>query len=124
MKYKEIQERVRWLRKNMTQAEKALWVKLRKRKLGGFRFLRQHPIFYQRNFNEHNFFVADFYCAECNLVIELDGKGHACRVEYDQWRDDIIRSKNIQVLRIKNEELENMELVLKKILEELKELNT
>jgi len=39
-------ELARTLRKNSTPAEKLLWSKLRNRKLLGFKFLRQHVIYY------------------------------------------------------------------------------
>ena len=52
----------RKLRKNQTQAEKLLWERLRKDKLG-VRFLRQKPL---------GPYIVDFYCASARLSIELD----------------------------------------------------
>jgi very-short-patch-repair endonuclease len=63
------------LRKNPIPAEKKLWIKLKNRQLLNLKFLRQHPIFYQYN-NQKNFFIADFYCHEIRMVIELDGHIH------------------------------------------------
>ena len=63
----EIHKFARELRRNLTEAEKILWQELRNRKLGGFKFRRQHPI---------NKFVADFYCHEVKLIVELDGSQH------------------------------------------------
>jgi very-short-patch-repair endonuclease len=54
-------------RKGMTEAERILWFALRGRRLLGFKFRRQHPI---------DDFIADFYCHEKKLLIELDGGYH------------------------------------------------
>ncbi|KOH45240.1 endonuclease domain-containing protein [Sunxiuqinia dokdonensis] len=107
--------RARALRKNMTPFEKILWANLRKRKLGGFKFLRQHPIIYQVYNNKPLYFIADFYCADKKLVIELDGKIHDFQKEEDTARDEIMASLGLHVIRIRNEELENMRSVLHKI---------
>lgn len=115
-KYKTIKELARKLRKNPTNAEKKLWKILRKRKLDGFKFLRQHPIIYEQRQNKINFFIADFYCAEKKLVVELDGKVHHYQKHYDQQRDLILKEKDLNVLRIKNKYLENIETVKQRIL--------
>ena len=52
------------LRRKMTPYEKALWQRLRTHKIAGFKFRRQHPI---------KFYIADFYCHEARLVVEVDG---------------------------------------------------
>ena len=52
------------LRRKMTPYEKVLWQRLRTKKIVGFKFRRQHPI---------KFYIADFYCHEARLVIEVDG---------------------------------------------------
>ena len=115
MKYSEIKEITNKLRKNMTPAEKLLWANLRKHKLGEGRFLRQYPIFYDRNFSDVRFFVADFYCPMYKLVVELDGKIHDYQQEHDRHRDEIIEWHGMKVLRIKNEELKDIRSVIAKI---------
>ena len=55
------------LRKNQTKAESFLWELLRRKQLNNLKFRRQHPI---------GDYIADFYCPEKNLVIELDGSIH------------------------------------------------
>jgi len=92
-----------------------LWQKLRNKKLYGYKFLRQHPIIHSRFINKLYFFIADFYCAEKELVIELDGKIYENQKEYDEQRDLILKEKNLTIIRFKNEELEKMETVLLKI---------
>ncbi|TVQ87046.1 MAG: DUF559 domain-containing protein [Bacteroidetes bacterium] len=104
----------------MTPSEVLLWKNLKGKKLDGYKFLRQHPIFYQRNFTDLRFFVADFYCAEAKLVIELDGKIHDFQKQYDVWREEILKSKNLNVIQIKNDELKDQDSVIKKIKTALK----
>ena len=101
-------------RKIQTKSELLLWERLRNRKLKGFKFRRQHPI---------SNFIADFYCVECNLVIELDGDYHQHRdqSEYDQGRTYELEELNLKVVRFTNREvIENIELVLEKIVRNLR----
>jgi len=53
----------RKLRRNMTSAEKVLWNILRRKSFSGYKFLRQHPVFYRINRKWIDFYIADFYCA-------------------------------------------------------------
>jgi len=115
MHYSEIKKKATELRKQPTGAEALLWLNLRKRKFEGMKFLRQHPIIYERDGNEHFFFIPDFYCAEAKLAVELDGPIHKRSVEHDAHRDEILNAHGIRVLRIKNEELKDIEKVLDKI---------
>ena len=113
--FKTIKKYARLLRNNITGSEKILWKHLRNRQLSGYKFLRQHPIVYKADLKGLNFFVADFYCHERKLVIELDGSIHDDKVEYDQFRDSELNDMGIRVLRIKNDELDNIEEVIQKI---------
>ncbi|SHI53856.1 Protein of unknown function [Tangfeifania diversioriginum] len=67
------------------------------------------------------FYVPDFFCYKENLAIELDGKIHLYRKAEDNRRDEILKELGIKVLRIKNEELENIDNVLLKIKNEFRE---
>ncbi|MDF1548138.1 MAG: endonuclease domain-containing protein [Bacteroidales bacterium] len=111
----------RELRKNQTPTEKLLWANLRNRKLNGFKFLRQHPILYSSFNGDNKYFIPDFYCAEKKLIIELDGKIHDFQKDYDQNREAILTDLGMKVIRFKNEDLENMKLVIKRIKEYLDE---
>jgi len=115
MKYIEIKKIAQRLRKYQTDSERKLWERIRKRQLHGRKFLRQHPLLYDRKGNDLNFFIPDFYCAEENLIIEVDGKIHDYQKDRDEQRQLILESKGLKVVRIKNEELSNMEKVLEKI---------
>jgi very-short-patch-repair endonuclease len=101
-------------RQVQTEAEAILWKCLRNRNLGGFKFRRQHPI---ANF------IADFFCLECNLIVEVDGDYHNEREQkkYDEGRTSELGKLNIKVIRFANREvLENLDFVLKEIANHLK----
>jgi leucyl-tRNA synthetase len=106
----------RELRKNQTPAEVKLWNLLRNRRLLGFKFLRQHPIVVEKYNGRTGFYIADFYCSEKKLVIEVDGLIHAFQIDYDKARDVIMNEFELTVFRITNDEVEkNVFEVLKKI---------
>jgi len=108
-------KRARKLRQNSTEAENLLWLNLRNRRFLNLKFLRQHPIIYQVFQNRPLYFIADFYCAEKKLVIEVDGKIHDFQVEEDLHREDILKSLKLNILRIKNEEVDDMHKVKENI---------
>ena len=82
----------RELRQNSTNAERKLWKYLRNRGLNKLKFRRQHPI---------GLYIADFYCHEKKLVLELDGGGHSGCVK-DKARDEYMRKNGITVIRVWN----------------------
>ncbi|MCB0755690.1 MAG: endonuclease domain-containing protein [Flavobacteriales bacterium] len=113
---KKIVDLCRELRKNSTQAERLMWKNLRNRRISGKKFSRQFPIVYSSINGLHYFFVADFYCHEKKLVIEVDGIVHDFQEDYDRGRTYIINEMGIRVLRFSNQEVsENMSSVLKEI---------
>ena len=106
-------ELARKLRQNMTPAEKILWERINKKELGGHRFRRQHPI--------HRY-ILDFYCHSKMLAVEIDGPVHDDRVEYDQYRDEVLKSTGIETLRFSNHKIENaIEEVIESIRKKLSE---
>ena len=95
------------LRKKQTPAELAFWEEVKDKNFFGFKFLRQHPLFYEY-YEKKKFFIADFYCAELGLIIEIDGGIHEQQVDYDRIRTEIIEAQHeFKVIRIKNEEVLN-----------------
>jgi len=104
----------------MTVAEKILWNELQDRKFFGMKFLRQHPLFCVYE-GRDTFFVADFYCHERLLAVELDGKIHDNQKERDELRTHLINTKGVRVVRFKNEEVENS---VSSVLEQLKRILT
>jgi len=99
----------------MTEAETIVWEIVRNRRLDGKKFLRQHKIIYENSFDSFQFFVADFYCAEEKLLLEIDGLIHESQKEYDLWRTSVLNELGLRVLRIQNEETNFKELLIEKI---------
>lgn len=93
-------EKARLLRKHMTSSEKILWQVLRKKRLSGLIFRRQHPV---------GRFIVDFYCHQAKLVIEVDGNIHNTlqNIEYDENRTFELEIFGLKVIRFKNEEISN-----------------
>ena len=84
------------LRRTATAAEMILWERLRDRRFNGLKFRRQKPI---------GRYIVDFYCAEKKLVIELDGSSHDNKQEYDNWRDEAMRTGQLHIIRISNDQI-------------------
>ncbi|MGH8093135.1 MAG: HsdR family type I site-specific deoxyribonuclease, partial [Chthoniobacterales bacterium] len=89
-------ERARQLRQQQTPAEEIAWELLRDRQLNGWKFRRQHQI---------GDYIADFFCAEQMLVVEVDGEVHTSSAvaTKDAQRDAYLRSLGYTVLRFQNE---------------------
>ena len=105
-------ERASQLRKDMTPAEVLLWERLKGKQICGVRFRRQHPI---------SRYIADFYCHAARLVVELDGKIHLAKKENDKERTKEIEELGIQIIRFKNEEVEeNIDNIVDRITEKVK----
>jgi very-short-patch-repair endonuclease len=97
------------LRKNMTDAENMLWLKLRRKQLKGYPFYRQKII---------GNYIVDFYCPKANLVIELDGGQHFSKIgeAKDRTRDDVLRKMGVRVLRFSDRDVfENTDGVMERI---------
>ena len=103
-----IHDRARRLRRDSTDAERALWHALRRNALGA-NFRRQHPI---------PPYVADFACVEARIVVEVDGGQHGG--PRDTTRDAAMHAAGWRVLRFWNDEvLHNKAGVLTRIKEAL-----
>ena len=89
-----IQKRAKELRQTMTLAENTLWQHLRNKQLNGLKFRRQHPL---------GPFIADFYCAACRLVIELDGAIHDTQQAQDAARTEQFEDYGYRVIRFHND---------------------
>ncbi len=79
----------------MTDAEIALWAKLRRKQLLGLQFYRQKPL---------GNYIVDFYCASARLVIEVDGGQHYEKegAAQDAARERYLESLSLEVLRFSN----------------------
>ena len=86
------------LRKGMTTQEKHLW----------YDFLKNYPVHFYRQRPIYRF-IADFYCSEAKLVIEIDGSQHYSKegTEYDSLRSEIINKYGVEVIRFSNNDINN-----------------
>ena len=96
--------RAKELRKAGLLHEALFWNQIKSGKLGGLDFDRQKII---------GNYIVDFYCAEKNVIIELDGSSHDGRERYDKERDEFLFSLGLTVIRISVADvLNNMEGVV------------
>jgi very-short-patch-repair endonuclease len=88
----------RALRLKMTDAEHALWQRIRLKQLHGLQFYRQKPLLA---------FIVDFYCPKAKLVIELDGSQHfeEAHRAADEERDTALTGLGLRVLRFDNRQV-------------------
>lgn len=93
-----LNSRARELRKNATKQENHLW----------YDFLNKYPVKFRRQ-RPISGFIADFYCEEANLVIELDGSQHYTEQgeAYDIERSAVLSQFGIKVLRFSNSDIDN-----------------
>ena len=78
-----------------TDTELRLWLQLKNRNLGGFKFRRQHPI---------PPYIVDFVCLEQKLIVELDGGQHAEQTARDAERAACLESKGFRIIRFWNDD--------------------
>jgi very-short-patch-repair endonuclease len=100
----------RELRRNMTDAERCLWSKVRMRQVGGYQFYRQRII---------GDYIVDFFCPRARLVVEVDGGQHGSDdiTAADEERDEYLKNKGLKVIRFNDiEVLKNIDGVLEQIL--------
>src|SRR3990167_4240561 len=97
------------LRKNMTDAEKLLWSRVRMKQITGFQFYRQAII---------GEYIVDLYCPAARLVVEIDGGQHYYgeRQESDKTRDNQLTGLGLKVIRFSNlDVLQNIDGILEQI---------
>jgi very-short-patch-repair endonuclease len=106
-------KRAKRMRKALTPQELGLWLRLKDRQLGGFKFRRQHPI---------GPYILDFYCAEARLAVEIDGEVHATpdQAAHDARRDAYFLEIGIETLRLSTETLKNPGVAAERVLEVLR----
>ncbi|HUU63719.1 MAG TPA: endonuclease domain-containing protein [Dehalococcoidia bacterium] len=112
-KNRDLANLARELRHKQTDAERALWARVRNRQLEGVKFRRQQPI---------GPYIVDFVSLDRKLVIEIDGGHHSEEElrESDQKKSAWLEERGYEVLRFwNNEVMRNMEGVLEKMREAL-----
>lgn len=100
-----LKDRAKALRKAGNLSEVLFWQHVHKRKFKGYDFDRQKII---------GNYIVDFYCVNCQVVIEIDGDSHDDKEEYDAARDDYLTSLGLTVIHITAKEvLQNLEGVMR-----------
>ena len=110
-----LKELARELRNNMTFAEKATWRMLNGKQFKGYDFHRQKPI---------GEFIADFYCYDLRLVIEIDGITHLDKdvIRKDRIKSQYFTSIGLNILRFSDDlVLGNWMMVEKELIKYIKE---
>ena len=110
-----LKELARDLRNNMTFAEKATWRMLNGKQFKGYDFHRQKPIVE---------FIADFYCYDLRLVIEIDGITHLDKdvIRKDRIKSQYFNSIGLNILRFTDDlVLGNWMMVEKELIKYIKE---
>ena len=106
----------RELRKRQTDVERILWLRLRDRRLDGWKFRRQMPV-------DH--FVVDFCCPDAKLIVELDGGQHAVHGQREIDRTQALEAMGYLVLRFWNiDVMRNVDGVLEAIFSALEQLRS
>ncbi len=85
------------MRKNATPQEKHLW----------YDFLAKHEIRFQRQ-KAIDHFIADFYCHQAKLIIEIDGSQHYTETgrQQDVFRTEILEGYDLKVIRFTNQQID------------------
>ncbi len=86
-----LKERARELRKAGNLSEVLFWNQVKNKQFKGLDFDRQNVI---------GNYIVDFYCANCNVVVEIDGSSHDNKQEYDAARDAFLESLGLTVIHI------------------------
>ncbi|MGA2526581.1 MAG: DUF559 domain-containing protein [Smithellaceae bacterium] len=111
---KKLKPFARNLRSNMTDAERLIWSKIRRKQLGDFQFYRQKNI---------GHYIVNFYCSKGKLIVEIDGGQHyeSDGMIKDRERDLYLQMLGFTVLRFSDIDiLKNIDGVIERILEHLK----
>ena len=116
---RKLKEKARRLRTQMTDSERALWGRLRRKQVHSVQFYRQKPI---------GNYIVDFYAPKAKIVVEVDGSQHmeSEQAARDLQRDAFLASQGLRVLRFDDlqvlKEIEGvMEVILRAVAESLEE---
>jgi very-short-patch-repair endonuclease len=98
----------------MTLSEVLLWNELKQKKIYGYDFDRQRPI---------GSFIVDFYCKELSLAIEIDGKSHTFRYDYDEGRQKTLEELGVSFLRFNDLQVKKDMINVLRVIEDWIEKN-
>ena len=115
LKYKtKLKPNARRLREEMTDSERNLWARLRRKQIMDVQFYRQKPL---------GPYIVDFYAPKAKIVVEVDGSQHIEEdvEQKDVRRDKYLKSQNLSVLRFNNlQVLKEMDSVIEIIYQTVK----
>ena len=115
LKYKtKLKPNARRLRKEMTDSERNLWARLRRKQIMDVQFYRQKPL---------GPYIVDFYAPKAKIVVEVDGSQHMDEdvEQKDVQRDKYLKSQDLSVLRFNNlQVLQEMDSVVEMIYQAVK----
>ena len=104
MRDKRLIEFARSMRRDMTEPEIRIWLKLRAKRFGAVKFRKQKVI---------GPYIVDFASNEPKLAIEIDGETHADRETYDTIRTRFLEEQGYRVIRFSNSDvMHNLDRVL------------
>jgi very-short-patch-repair endonuclease len=101
---------------SVSKAEKFLWKAALSRNQQGAKFKRQRPI---------DRFIVDFFCQELGLIIEIDGSSHFFKEDYDNYRQEKLKSFGYSIMRFSEGDVlnkyESVLLEIQQVIECLKQ---
>ena len=93
-----LRERAKELRKAGNLCEVLLWKQLYRKKFKQYDFDRQKII---------GNYIVDFFCGNCNVIIEIDGSSHDSKWEYDKERDLFLEGLGLTVIHVLSKDILN-----------------
>ena len=97
-KYAPLKENSRKNRHSGNLSEALLWQKLSRNQLNGLHFSRQRII---------GNYIVDFYCASQKTIIEIDGYSHETKGDYDERREEFLKSKGFKIIHIQDADIKD-----------------
>ena len=94
----DLKQRAKELRQAGNLSEVLFWNQVKNKQFKGYDFDRQKVI---------GNYIVDFYCSNCNVVIEIDGSSHDDKLEYDKKRDEFLEGLGLTVIHINVQEVFN-----------------
>jgi very-short-patch-repair endonuclease len=86
-----LKKKAQELRKSGNLSEVLLWEQIKSKKFHGIDFDRQKII---------GHYIVDFYAPNLQLVIEIDGVTHDFKHEYDEKRENYLRSLGLNIIHL------------------------
>lgn len=95
---KHLKELAKKLRNDSTLGEVLLWNELKNKQMYGYDFHRQKPLLK---------YIADFYCHDLDLIIEIDGQYHNHEEVYelDLQREKELAAYDLTIIRFTEQEV-------------------